>query len=197
MDLATFRARVRNAVKDLDSAAYYWADAEIDAAIARAVGEYNRVAPLVASMTKNGDGATRSFDCSAEADYLYALAVEYPIDQDPPAWLAFRELTRGSIVILGNPPVAGSGNVRIWLAKAHGTAPWTVPAEDERAIEAGAVGYLALAGARYSAGRLNASQGTPGQLLALGEAGSREFAVALDSRRARSVGPAWLARWDL
>lgn len=196
MDLQTMRARVRDAVKDLDATAYYWADAEVDAAVVRALGEYSLAAPAVASAVRSGDGASRSFDCAAEADYLYALAVEHPIDADPPKWRQFREIVRGTVVVYGDPPAAGADNVRVWYAKAHGTVgAWTVPAEDERTVELGAAAYLALAGARYAATRLNASQWTPGQLQSLGEAWRREFAARLDALRARPIGPQWRVSW--
>jgi len=197
MDLATMRTRVRNAVKDLDASAYYWTDVEVDAAITRALGEYTLAAPAVASVVRSGDGSTRSFDCASEADYLYALAVEHPIDEDPPRWLKFREIVRGTVVVYGDPPAAGAGNVRVWHAKAHGTAgTWTVPAEDEPTIELGAMAHLALAGARYASGRLNVSQSTPGQLRELGQARRREFEAQLDALRARPVGPQWRPSWD-
>src|SRR5579859_2954099 len=93
--------QVRQDLKDLDSSNYLWTTAEIDRHIQHAVNDYQRVMPLVASTvivvaTSASSGpttpiATRQSIGSLPAGYLWALRIEYPIDQEPPTYLVFRE----------------------------------------------------------------------------------------------------------
>jgi hypothetical protein len=193
------RTRVRNAVKDLDSSAYYWTNDEVDAAIVAALGELADAAPDVGTKTFSGDGETRAFDCSGEARYLYALAVEHPVGEDPPKLVAFREPTKGTVIVRGDPPAAGTDDVKVYYARGYDSAAatWLVPADDEQAIEVGAAAKLVAGGARYAAGRLNATIQTPRYLRQLAELWDSEYRRRLSAARVRQVGPQWWTSWRI
>ena len=197
MNLTTMRGRVRNTVRDIDAGAYFWADAEVDAAILAALGEWSAACPDVGHVEKDGDGITRELDLSAETGYLYALAVEYPIDEEPPVFVGFREHSRAAVIVRGDVPVAGVGNVRVWYAKAYDSADatWTLPVEDEQAIEIGAAYKLAEGGAVYASGRINASVDRAGWLRKAGYGWMQDFHARLNKARARQVGPQWWVSW--
>ena len=197
MDLVTMRARVRNTVKDLDASAYYWADDEVDAAIVGALGEWSAACPDVATATKDGDGTTRTFDLSAETGYLYCLAVEYPMDEEPRELVGFNEAVHGSVQIRGDAPANGTANVRFYYAKAYDSADvtWTLPTEDEQAIEIGAAAKLADAGSVYAAGRINASVDRASWLRKAAYGWYQDFHARLNRARLRQVGPQWWTSW--
>jgi hypothetical protein len=199
MNLSTMRARVRNAVKDLDASAYYWTNDEVDAAIVAALGEWTAACPDCAHVEKDGDGSTREFDLSAETGYLFCLAVEHPIGEDPPKLLGFREHSHGAVVIRGDAPTAGMANVRFWYAKAYDSAAgaWTLPSEDEQAIEVGAAAKLTDAGSVYASGRINASADRSSWLRKAGDSWRQDFQARLSKARLRQVGPQWWVSWRL
>jgi hypothetical protein len=190
-------ARVRNTVKDLDAGAYYWADDEVEAAILAALGEWTAACPDVSYADKNGDGSAREFDCSAVSGYLYTLAVEYPVGEEPPKLVGYSEVTHGAVRLRGDAPAAGVNNVRVWYAKAYdpAAATWTLAVEDEQAIEIGAAAKLAESGARYAAGRINASADFPGWLRKVGYGWLQDFHARLNKARLRQVGPQWWVSW--
>jgi hypothetical protein len=202
MDLEAMVARVRNTLKDLDETSPYWSDAEVEAAIVAALGEFAKACPDVASADLDGDGSTRTFDVADGEDtppagYLYTLAVEYPIDTDPPQYVPFSEYTTGSVILRGVTPPDGTDNVRVWYAKAYDSEAetWTVPVEDEQTIEIGAAGSLAESGARYASGRINASVDAPGLLRKSAYGWGAEFRTRLNRARSRQVGPQWWTSW--
>jgi hypothetical protein len=172
--LTAMETNVRTDLKDLDASAYLWTTAEIDRHIAHAVNDYQRLIPAVGSLvlvveSSASAGPTTPITTRQVVphggDYLWTLRVEYPIDQDPPTYVVFREELpdAGSLYFpVGDPPNVGD-NLRIWYAKAHvlTTAESTILTEHEELIALGAVAYAATAATRYAVGRLNASAWTP------------------------------------
>ena len=197
MNLSTMRARVRSTVKDLDSGAYYWSNDEVDAAIVAALGELTLACPDVASTALNATGSARTFDLTSTTGYLYTLAVEYPIDQEPPTFVGYREHSHGSVIVRGDVPVAGTGVIRVWYARAFNSADttWTLPAEDEQTVEIGAASKLAESGRRYAGGRINASVDTPTWLGKSAYGWFQDFHARLNKARLRQVGPQWWVSW--
>ena len=172
--LPAMETNVRNDLKDLDATNYLWATSEIDRHIAHAVNDYQRVMPLVAStdvtvVSSASAGPSTPITLrqviTPPAGYLWAMRVEYPIDQDPPMYRVFREEVPdgGSLYFpVGDPPNVGD-LMRIWYAKVHtlSGAASTILTEHEELIAMGAVAYAASSGTRYAVGRLNASGWTP------------------------------------
>jgi len=168
--LAAMTTNVRNDLKDLDVASYLWTDAEIQRHIQHAVNDYQKIYPLVGDSTivavadTNGNTRRQSLN-PLPTGYLWAMRVEYPIDNDPPAYLVFREelIDQGTLYLpMGEPPAVGD-SIKVWYAMVHtlSTTTSTLPTEHEEVITLGAVAYAAQAATRYSAGRLNASAWTP------------------------------------
>ena len=175
--LAGFETNARNDLKDLDSTNYLWTTAELDRHIAHAVNDYQRILPLFASVvitvltTSSPNANTLTLTRRQQVPgpppgYLWCERVEYPIDNDPPAYLAFWEeqpVGSGSIYLpTGDPPKAGDP-LRIFYAQTHtlSTTLSTIPTDHEELIGLGAVAYAAQAASRYAQNRLNASFWTP------------------------------------
>jgi hypothetical protein len=180
--LVAMETNVRNDLKDLDSTNYLWATSEIDRHLQHAVNDYQRVLPLIAStdiVVASSVSAgpltpitSRQVLTPPPAGYLWAQRVEYPIDQEPPMYLIFREEVPdgGSLYFpTGDPPVVGD-MMRIWYAKSHTLSAGvsTILLEHEELIALGAVAYAATSGTRYAVGRLNASGWTPKGMAAFG-----------------------------
>lgn len=92
--LGGYESNLRNDLKDLDSSNYLWTNAELDRHVGHAVNDYSRVNPLVTSVTQtvtaDAQGHTyRQVINPVPAGYLYVIRVEYPIDNNPPAYLSF------------------------------------------------------------------------------------------------------------
>ena len=169
--LAAMTTNVRNDLKDLDSTNYLWIDTELQRHIQHAVNDYQRVYPLRASETitvvADSNGLTRrqSVGSPLPTGYLWAERVEYPIDNDPPAYLVFREELPdlGSLYLpTGDAPAAGD-SLKIWYATVHtlSNSVSTLMTEHEEVITLGSVAYAAQSATRYAQHRLNASYWTP------------------------------------
>ena len=185
MDLTTMRANLRKDLHDEDSANIRWTDAVLNRHIDRAGKEYGQAWPLVASGSLSA-GSSRRYDLSAQSGYLWCGRVEYPVDDDPPRYLPFREDGVGTVYLLGDEaPVVGE-NVKFWYAKAHtvDASGSTIPREHEELVALGAAGFAAVEWANYAIGRLNVSGEASEWYRAWGEARLREFWTRLDGLRA-------------
>lgn len=203
--LTDMETNVRSDLKDLDASAYLWTTAELDRHIQHAVNDYQAICPrqlttlLVA--VADGRGATRRQSLSPRpSGYLWALGVEYPVDGDPAGWPRFREDPPGSgtLDLCGPGQPAAGEDLRIWYAAVHqlDNAASTIPPEHEEIIGRGAVAYAALAAARYTATRLNASSGTSRQLAAFARERMLPYRDELARLRATTANgglaiPAW------
>jgi len=176
--LTAMTANVRTDLKDLDATQYLWVDSELQRHIQHAVNDYQKILPLLAAVTISAaadpSGATRrqSVASPLPAGYLWTERVEYPIDDDPPAYLVFREelADQGTLYLpTGDPPAVGD-LLKVWYASLHtlSAGASTLPTEHEEIIALGATAYAARAAERYAVSRLNASSWTP--------RGLREFA---------------------
>ncbi len=195
--LPGMETNARNDLKDLDSSNYLWATSELDRHIQHAVNDYQRIVPLVndtvitvANTSSSGPTtpiSTRQVINPLPAGYLWTMRVEYPIDQDPPMYLVFREEIpdMGSLYFpVGNPPNVGD-SMKIWYAQMHtlnGTTS-TILTEHEEIISLGAVAYAAQAATRYAQNRLNASVWTPRGIAAFATARMAEYKAMLEDLR--------------
>ncbi|SRR5579875_3818286 len=169
--LAAMTTNVRMDLKDLDSTNYLWQDSELARHIQHAVDDYQRIYPLTNDVTitvvtaANGSTRRQVVGSPLPTGYLWTERVEYPIDNDPPAYLVFREelLDQGTLYLpTGEPPAAGD-QMKIWYAQTHtlSNTTSTILTEHEEMIALGGVAYAAQAAARYAQHRLNASYWTP------------------------------------
>lgn len=201
--LAAMTTNARNDLKDLDSSNYLWADSELQRHIQHAVNDYQKILPLLADVTitvvADGNGATRrqSVGSPLPTGYLWTERVEYPIDNDPPAYLVFREelVDQGTLYFpAGDPPAAGD-SLKVWYAGVHtlSNSTSTLPTEHEEIISLGAVAYAAQAAERYSAGRLNASAWTPKGMQDFADKAMADYLAVLTALRS-SYGSAGVPR---
>jgi len=196
VNLATFRTRVRNAVKDLDASAYVWTNDEVDHAIDRALVEYSACGGRVANKLFSGDGSERTFDVSAETGFLYALAVEHPTGLEPESWVKF--VDRSGVVRTDEVPASGTNNVRVYYARNYlsGDSTWVVPEGDLGGLESGAAGYLLASGAAYYGGRIAPSIHTAAGLRIQSQELLGEFRLWLYAVRARTLEVGVRPVWD-
>ncbi len=204
--LPGFEANVRSDLKDLDPTAYLWTTAEIDRHIQHAVNDYQKIYPLLGAATitvvadASGNTRRQSVGTPLPAGYLWTARVEYPIDDDPPSYRAFREelIDQGTLYLpTGDPPRAGD-LLKAWYAKAHtlDASTSTLPTEHEEVITLGAVAYAAQAAARYSASRLNASAWTPRGMAEFAADRMATYLAVLEALRASySTAGAPQPRW--
>lgn len=201
--LTAMVTNARNDLKDLDSSSYLWADSELQRHIQHAVNDYQKILPMLAEVTitvvADGNGATRrqSVGSPLPTGYLWTERVEYPIDNDPPAYLVFREelVDQGTLYFpVGDPPTAGD-SLKVWYAGVHtlGNSTSTLPTEHEEIISLGAVAYAAQAAERYSAGRLNASAWTPKGMQDFADKAMADYLAVLTALRS-SYGSAGVPR---
>jgi hypothetical protein len=208
--LPGMETNARNDLKDLDSTNYLWTTAELDRHIQHAVNDYQRIVPLMNTLvwvvvSSASQGPTtpitsRQAITPLPTGYLWTIRVEYPIDQEPPQYLMFREeiADMGSLYFpIAQPPVVGQ-NMKIWYAQAHtlSAATSTILTEHEEVISLGAVAYAAQAATRYAQHRLNASAWTPKGIQAFANERMLEYLTWLDNLRAAySSGAVPFIQW--
>lgn len=192
--LAAMTTNLRTDLKDLDSTSYLWLDSELQRHLQHAVNDYQKIYPLVAAVVisavadANQNTRRQSVGNPLPVGYLWTERVEFPIDNDPPAYLVFREeLTdQGTLYLAtGDPPAAGD-QLRVWYASVHTLSATisTIPTEHEEIITLGAVAYAAQAAERYTASRLNASAWTPKGLQDFADKAMADYLAVLASLRA-------------
>lgn len=197
MDLTTMRSNLRKDLHDEDAGSYRWTDATLNRHIDRAVKEYGQAWPLAANVSLAATSSQR-YDLSARSGYLWCERVEYPIDDDPPAYLPFREESVGIVYLLSDEaPVVGE-NLKFWYAQVHtlDALGSTIPRAHEELVALGAAGFAAVELANYTMGRLNPSADTPQWYRNWGETRLREFWTRLDGlRAARSLEVPRMVHW--
>lgn len=194
--LTTLTASLRIDVKDGSSAV--WSDAQLQRPIAKAVGDFNQAAPILASATKNGVDSQRRYDFSATTGLMWVHALEYPIDQDPRSLLPFQEETKGVLYIIGSSlPSTGTNTVKGWYAKVHtvDASGSTIPAELEELLLLGAFGYALQELASLSTTSINASSWTPRQAASLAASSLAEYRKRLAQVTNQRAATWWMPSW--
>ena len=146
MNLTEFTARVRDDLKDTDSANYIWSDDEIEGAILRTVDEYSMRAPIQQQTNLPTTDGDTEIDISALTGLTKIESVEFPLNQDPKHMQHF-DYWAGNLYIQDE----GDGtNARIrWLKKHTVGESSTIPTEHDEIIVLGATGYLAMSASAY------------------------------------------------
>lgn len=196
--LAGYESNLRTDLKDLDSTNYLWQTTELDRHIAHAVNDYTRVSPVMSAVSQAVTAVgtfTYRQQITLPASYLFCIRVEYPIDNNPPAYLSFWEEVAGGGSIympVGDPPKVGD-QIKFWCASAHSVTnvASTIPTEHEELITLGGVAYAAQAAARYAQNRLNASYWTPRGIQLYATERMAEYVKRLDELRAQME---WVGR---
>jgi hypothetical protein len=176
MDLNTMRGILRRDLKDEDPANYRWSDDELDRHIAHAVREFSEAVPLPAEATMPTTPGSRVIDISSLTDRVMVQAVEYPVNQFPPAYQRFA-LWGHALTLFGDEVPDGS-NCIVYYGMLHtldGEGS-TVPAKHEDLIVIGAEGYAAVGWASYAINKVSlGGTDTPGEFLNWGNQKLKQF----------------------
>jgi hypothetical protein len=176
MDLNTMRSILRRDLKDEDPANYRWSDDELDRHIAHAVKEFSEAVPLPAEATLPTTPGSRVIDISSLTDRVMVEAVEYPLDQFPPAYQRFA-LWGHALTLFGDEVPDGS-NCIVYYGMLHtldGEGS-TIPAKHEDLIAIGAGGYAAVGWASYAINKVSlGGTDTPGEFLNWGNQKLKQF----------------------
>jgi len=153
--LADIRGRVRTDLHDTDSGAYRWSNDDLDRHIARALDDVSRAIPLEQVGTVATTPGSRDLSLAALTGLIEVEAVEYPVDEFPPAYTGF-SVWDGTLS-LHTPTAPDGSDARLYYTARHvldadGT---TLPAHFEDLVAAGAGAYAALEWSSFTIDRLN------------------------------------------
>lgn len=164
MNLSEMRTRVRHDLRDLDSASYRWADAELDRHIDHAVRDVGVAAPLQAKATLVASGGGRDISVATLAGLVAIEAVEYPAGLYPASYVPFRLWESTLTLLVDGVPTAG-GQVTVYYGKLHtlDASSSTLPSRLEDLAALGAAAYAALAWASFATNRVNVGGDTTWQ----------------------------------
>jgi hypothetical protein len=193
--LTTLRDALRDDLQDTGSTT--WTNALLERAVRKALGEFGSVWPLVGSATQAATTGQRRYDLSATPGLLWVDAVEHPTDQEPIAFLPFREEARGIVSILGPTLPATGDTFTVWYSRSHTVdgVGSTIPVEYEELILTGAYGYAFLMRASDTIGKINPSTWAPRQARDLAKVRLDEFNRGLKELRNRQASPSWRVHW--
>jgi hypothetical protein len=157
MNLSAMRALVRRDLHDEDAETYRWSDDELDRHIGRAVREASLAAPLATKATLTTTTGSRDLSLGALGDRVVVEAVEYPVGQYPPAYVAF-SLWGDSLTLLFDSAPLSEQDVAVYYGKLHtlDESDSTLPAALEDVVATGAAAYAALEWAGFAVNRVNA-----------------------------------------
>ena len=156
MNLSAMRALVRRDLHDEDDNNYRWTDDEIDRHVGRAVREASLAAPLEAKAALTTTADSRELSLTSLSDRVVVEAVEYPVDEYPPAYVAF-SLWGDTLTLLVDSAPVSEQDVRVYYGKLHTLDEngSTLPAALEDVIATGAAGYAALEWASFATNRVD------------------------------------------
>jgi hypothetical protein len=149
MTLADMLDLVRLDLKELDSGAYRWTDDELERAIARAVAEYSRHAPLQVKTELATVADSPDIDISSLTGRVSVDRVEFPQGNRPRTFVRF-ELYGDTITLL---ETLGDGeDCYVYWTQVHelGVATSTIPAKHEDLIALGASAFAVLSQSQYA-----------------------------------------------
>lgn len=186
--LADIRDRVRNDLRDLETDALRWSDAELDRHIARGLAELNLAAPREARAVLATTAGSRELATSALPGFIALEAVELPVDAFPRRLVPF-SVWAGTVTLeLRAPPKGERARLSYLAAHTLDASGSTLPAGLEDVLAGGAAGYAAIARASFAIDRLNAGEAVAERFRSWGEARLRAFHELLrEQGRARRL----------
>jgi hypothetical protein len=148
--------RLRQVLKDSDSAAYRWIDEELRRHLLQAIDELSQVLPDEQRTALTTTPGSRDLSLAALYGLLDIEAIEYPAGLFPPAYVQFQ--TWGETLTLLSPGApAGSEPVNVYWNRRHEVElrASTLPPEAEEAVIIGAAGHAAEAWSAFATNRAN------------------------------------------
>lgn len=118
MNLSDMRGRLRQDLHDEDATNERWTDAELDRHIERSVREFSLAVPLETKSTLITTADSRDLSISGLTELVSIAAVEYPVDQYPPAYVRF-SVWESTLTLLVDSEPAASENVNVYYTKLH------------------------------------------------------------------------------
>ena len=186
--LSDIRHRVRNDLRDLDTDAARWSDAELARHITRALADVSLAAPLEATTTIATTAGSRELSTDALPGFLELEAVELPAEAFPPRRVPFSVWAGAITLELPAPPRGEPARLRYLARHTLDDDGSTLAEALEDVLATGAAGYAAIAHAASAIDRLNAGEDVAERFRAWGEARLRSFRAQLrDHGRPRAV----------
>ena len=170
--LPDVRSRLRLDLFDPAGVSQRWADADLNRAAARAVGEFSRHAPLVSQSVLATVAGTRNVSLAGIGAYLEVVRVAYPLARS-----GYQEYDGGDpwrldpvanvVALLGDGVPDGTRSLRVTALKAHAIAEGTgtVPDEHLETICLGSAAYAMLAYSTPTADNFRFSDGEAGVMV--------------------------------
>lgn len=153
--LADIRSRLRTDLRDTDSNAYRWSDAALDRHIAHALEDLGLAIPRELSTTLATTAGSRELSTASLTGLIEVEAVEFPVEQFPPAYTGF-SYWAGTLHLHLDAAPDGS-DAKVWHLARHvldGSGS-TVPVHLEDVLLMGAAAYALLEISTYAIDRLN------------------------------------------
>jgi hypothetical protein len=149
MDLSTMRTLVRRDLRDEDNSMYRWQDNDMDRAIARAVLELSRYAPLEMKSNVTTTSGSREIDISALTGRISVDRVEFPVGRTPRQFQRF--VTYADIIFLTGEAGGDGTDCCVYWSQVHtlDAGISTVPAYLEDVLALGAAAYAVQSLAQY------------------------------------------------
>ena len=179
--LTTLRARLRQDLHDEDSANYRWTDAVLNRHVARALRELALAYPRERLSVLSTTIGSREISITGLTDLVRVLAVEWPVGEYPPAYVAF-SVYGTTLTLLTETEPAAVEDVNLFWGSLHTVdgSQSTLPAPAEDALLLGAGGYAAVEWASFATNRANVSGAQAAeQYLKWGQAQLARFAEQL------------------
>lgn len=152
--LADIRDRVRKDLRDTDSAAYRWSDAQLERHIDHALSELSLAMPQEKVATLATTAGSRELSLAGLAGLIDVEAVEYPAGRVPAVFTGFA--TWAGALVLHSEQLPAGDNAKLYYTARHtldgsGT---TLTAEQVDLLATGASAYAALEQSVYAVDRL-------------------------------------------
>ena len=169
--LTDVRDRIRKDLRDTDSAAYRWTDAQLDRHIDRVVSELSAAMPQELSATVATTAGSRNLSLAALTNLVEVEAAEYPLNDFPPAYVGFS--TGAGTLALGLDEAPTGGNAKLYYTARHTLdgAGTSLSAFQVDILVTGAAAYAALEQSVFASDRLmTGGEGTAERFASYGRA---------------------------
>lgn len=177
--LTDVRTRIRKDLHDLDSAAYRWADSQLDRHIGRALDELSLAIPLEKTALVATTNGSRDLSLSSLTGLIEVEAVEYPVGGFPPAYIETSRWGDTITLHVDRPPAGADARVYYTARHTLDTSGTTLPGHLEDLVAMGASAYAALEQGAFTIDRLNTGEQVSREFEAWGRARLTAFTQLL------------------
>lgn len=154
MNLSQMITLVRRDLRD-ESSPYLWSDEELTRHLNHALKELSEKLPLPAKAILPTASGSRELDVQSLSNRIMVQAVEYPLDQFPPAYQRFPLWGETLTIISGTEPDGSDCAIYYGTLHTIDANGSTLPPKYEDLVVTGACGYAAISLASYTINRVN------------------------------------------